>query len=56
MSEVKSVLVTGGSQRLGALICRAFAQAGWTVWCHYQHSATAALALCQELRDQGAQA
>jgi NAD(P)-dependent dehydrogenase (short-subunit alcohol dehydrogenase family) len=56
VSEVKSVLVTGGSQRLGALICRAFAQAGWTVWCHYQHSATAALSLCQEMRDQGAQA
>ncbi|TXH88855.1 MAG: SDR family NAD(P)-dependent oxidoreductase [Rhodoferax sp.] len=45
----RSVLVTGGSVRLGAQICRAFAQAGWDVWCHYHRSAEAAQALCTEL-------
>lgn len=53
---VKSVLVTGGAHRLGALICRQFAQAGWAVWCHYQQSADAAQALCDELCQQGWQA
>ena len=52
----KHVLVTGGSKRLGALLCRQFAQAGWQVWCHYQHSADPAQALCAELRHLGAQA
>ena len=53
---LKSVLVTGGAHRLGALICRQFAQAGWAVWCHYQQSADAAQALCDELCQQGWQA
>ncbi len=52
----KQVLVTGGAHRLGALICRQFAQAGWDVWCHYQHSAEAAQALCDELNRQGGKA
>jgi NAD(P)-dependent dehydrogenase (short-subunit alcohol dehydrogenase family) len=51
----RRVLVTGGAHRLGALICRQFAHAGWEVWCHYQHSAEAALTLCAELKQQGAQ-
>ena len=49
----KRVLVTGGAQRLGALLCRAFAHAGWEVWCHYQRSVELAHALVQELRDAG---
>jgi NAD(P)-dependent dehydrogenase (short-subunit alcohol dehydrogenase family) len=49
----RRVLVTGGAQRLGALLCRTFAHAGWEVWCHYQHSADAAHALVQELREAG---
>jgi NAD(P)-dependent dehydrogenase (short-subunit alcohol dehydrogenase family) len=53
---LKHVLVTGGSQRLGALLCRQFAQAGWQVWCHYQRSADLAQALCAELRQLGVQA
>jgi NAD(P)-dependent dehydrogenase (short-subunit alcohol dehydrogenase family) len=53
---LKHVLVTGGSQRLGALLCRQFAQAGWQVWCHYQRSAQQAQALCAELRQLGVQA
>ncbi len=51
---MKTVIVTGGALRLGALICRAFAQAGWQVWCHYQHSAAAAQALQQQLQAAGA--
>ena len=49
----KRVLVTGGAQRLGALLCRAFAQAGWEVWCHYQRSGSLAHALVAELREAG---
>ncbi len=52
-AAMRSVLVTGGAQRLGALICRAFAQAGWAVWCHYQQSGDAAQALVQALRGDG---
>lgn len=52
----RRVLVTGGAHRLGALICQQFARAGWEVWCHYQHSAQAAQALCDELQRQGGQA
>lgn len=49
----KRVLITGGAQRLGALLCQAFAHAGWEVWCHYQRSGTLAHALVDELRDAG---
>ena len=51
---LKTVLITGGALRLGAQLCQAFAQAGWQVWCHYQHSASAAQALQQELQATGA--
>ena len=40
--------------RLGASLCRAFAQAGWQVWCHYQRSAEAAQALQSQLQAEGA--
>ena len=52
---MKQVLVTGGAHRLGAAIVRQFAAAGWRVWCHYQHSETAARALQTELQATGAQ-
>jgi NAD(P)-dependent dehydrogenase (short-subunit alcohol dehydrogenase family) len=51
---MKQVLVTGGAHRLGAAIVRQFAAAGWRVWCHYQHSETAARALQAELQATGA--
>lgn len=51
---LKTVLVTGGALRLGALLCQAFAHAGWRVWCHYQRSAAAAQALQQQLLASGA--
>jgi NAD(P)-dependent dehydrogenase (short-subunit alcohol dehydrogenase family) len=50
---MKQVLVTGGAHRLGAEIVRQFATAGWRVWCHYQRSADAAMALQGELLAAG---
>lgn len=47
------VLVTGGAQRLGAELVRAFAHADWEVWCHYQHSEKQATRLRDELRQSG---
>jgi NAD(P)-dependent dehydrogenase (short-subunit alcohol dehydrogenase family) len=52
----RRVLITGGAHRLGALLCRQFAQSGWEVWCHYQRSGEAANTLVLALRDQGFQA
>ena len=49
----KSILVTGGAHRLGAAICKQFAKAGWSVWCHYHRSEDAAKAVCLELQQQG---
>jgi NAD(P)-dependent dehydrogenase (short-subunit alcohol dehydrogenase family) len=49
----RRVLVTGGAHRLGALLCTAFAQNGWEVWCHYHQSAQAAESLCRGLQTQG---
>lgn len=49
----KRVLITGGAQRLGAVLCRSFAHAGWEVWCHYQQSGDLAHALVEELRNAG---
>ena len=53
---VKRVLVTGGAHRLGQRICAQFAQDGWQVWCHAQHSLAAAQAWCQQIVAQGGQA
>lgn len=49
----RSVLITGGAHRLGAILCRRFAEAGWEVWCHYHHSEQAAQKLCAELQQLG---
>jgi NAD(P)-dependent dehydrogenase (short-subunit alcohol dehydrogenase family) len=53
LDRPSAVLITGGAHRLGAVLCRLFAQQGWHVWCHYQHSAQAATALCAELQQLG---
>ena len=52
----RKVLVTGGAHRLGAQLCRTFAQAGWSVVCHYKQSEKAALELCDALVAEGLQA
>ena len=49
----KTVLITGGAQRLGAMLCRSFASAGWSVWCHYHRSGAAAESLRTNLAQQG---
>ena len=45
----KSALVTGGSRRLGAAICRALAARGAAVVVHYRHSEAEAIALNRAL-------
>lgn len=45
----KSVLVTGGAKRVGAAMCRRFAQAGWHVVIHCNTSLGAAQALADDL-------
>ena len=50
---IKSVLITGGAHRLGAMLCNAFAQSGWGVWCHFNNSEDEANSLCQTLRNKG---
>ena len=47
----RQILITGGAQRLGAQLVRAFATDGWSVWCHYQRSKAAALELAASLTD-----
>lgn len=44
-----AVLVTGGSHRIGALVARRFAAAGWHVVIHHGHSAEMAEALADTL-------
>jgi len=53
LKTTNRVLITGGAHRLGALLCRQFASAGWQVWCHFQSSANAAELLRRELLQQG---
>ncbi|RPF70675.1 SDR family oxidoreductase [Aurantiacibacter spongiae] len=47
----KAVLVTGGARRIGAAICRRFAEAGWRVVVHYKTSGNVARKLAEELPD-----
>lgn len=44
-----AILVTGGAKRIGALICRAYAEAGWHVVIHYGNSRGDAEALAVAL-------
>ena len=44
-----SVLITGGAKRIGAVMARAFAAAGWQVVIHYGHSRDEAEALAASL-------
>jgi len=47
--SMPAVLVTGGAQRIGAQICRRFADAGWHVIVHYHSSPDEAQALATAL-------
>lgn len=49
MGERPAVLVTGGAKRIGAVLARRFAAAGWHVVLHYGTSQAAAGALAAEL-------
>ena len=54
MDETKrAVLVTGGALRIGAALCRRFAEEGRTVLIHHRRSASAAEALAQDIRALG---
>ena len=44
-----AVLITGGAKRIGAMLSRAFAEAGWHVVIHYGSSREEAEALADEL-------
>ncbi|MFC3173121.1 SDR family oxidoreductase [Novosphingobium bradum] len=44
-----AILVTGGAKRIGALVCRRFAAAGWHVVVHYGRSRAEAEALAAQL-------
>lgn len=46
-------LITGGAKRVGAVIARHLAQAGFDIALHYNSSADAAEALAQDLREVG---
>ena len=49
MSAAPAVLVTGGARRIGAAICRRFAQGGWHVVIHCHTSVEVAETLAAEL-------
>lgn len=44
-----AILVTGGAKRIGSLVCRTFAAAGWHVVVHYGQSRAAAEDLAAQL-------
>lgn len=50
-----NVLITGAAARIGSYIAKGLAADGWTVVIHYNRSETAAIALAQEINDQGGQ-
>ncbi|MBL1433068.1 MAG: pteridine reductase [Gammaproteobacteria bacterium] len=49
MQENKVALITGGAQRVGAVVCQHLHAAGYNVLIHYRHSAKAASQLTKQL-------
>lgn len=52
MHQQKTLLITGGAQRIGAHLAHHLAAQGWNLVVHYHHSAEAALALKATLETQ----
>lgn len=52
----RTILITGGAKRTGAVMCRAFARAGWKVLVHCNRSRAEAETLAEELCALGAMA
>jgi NAD(P)-dependent dehydrogenase (short-subunit alcohol dehydrogenase family) len=50
----RTAIVTGGAKRIGAALCRALAEDGWTLLIHCHRSVEAAEALALELGDAAA--
>jgi NAD(P)-dependent dehydrogenase (short-subunit alcohol dehydrogenase family) len=55
-NEVRTVLVTGGAQRIGRAIALSFAERGWRVAIHYRSSPDTAQALADEIVGRGGRA
>ncbi len=51
-TQNKVVLVTGAAVRIGAIIAKTLHQRGYHIILHYNGSASAAMALCQQLNNQ----
>ena len=51
MSETKKVLITGGGKRIGAALCRAFAERNWQLFIHLNNSIAEAEKLKSELKN-----
>ncbi len=52
----RSVLITGGAERIGRVLALSLARAGWHVVVHYNLSHASALALVETIRSEGGQA
>lgn len=51
MSNKKFALITGGSKRIGAAICRRLHKSGIDIMIHYRHSKDEAIAIQKELNE-----
>jgi NAD(P)-dependent dehydrogenase (short-subunit alcohol dehydrogenase family) len=53
MGNIKSLLITGASQRIGAFLACYFVEKGWEVVIHFNRSISSTQALIQDLRKKG---
>ena len=56
MSALKSILITGGAARIGAVLAEGLAKDGWAVCIHYRRSEAAAQALVAKIAEAGGRA
>ena len=52
-TRIKSAIITGGGQRIGAEIAKARGKQGWFVYLHCHSSITAAKVILAEIENQG---